>query len=140
MMQGGTITGACLHGAMAQCDSCGRTCCLDHARIDRYGDATCYVCCAEISQLKQRQRAANQQGAGPGAAQADDEKELTWARRKLGVNKNTPWPEVAQAYRKQSAKWHPDRHRTEAKKRDAEAKFKDIQRAFELLKKTEEAA
>lgn len=43
--------------------------------------------------------------------------------------------EIKSAYKKAALKWHPDRHSgsTEEKKKEAEAKFKEIGDAFELL-------
>jgi DnaJ-class molecular chaperone len=43
--------------------------------------------------------------------------------------------EIKTCYRKAALKWHPDRHSTadEAKKKEVEAKFKEIGDAYELL-------
>jgi hypothetical protein len=136
---------ACPRPAVAACDACGRPCCLDHARIDQWGDAICYACCWEIGQQKRSERAA---GGGPHAHaqpphehahahQAPNqpppipEKELTWARRTLGVKKSDEWADVQSAYKRLLAKWHPDRHPNDAA--TAEKKFKDVRRAFDLL-------
>lgn len=133
---------ACPRPAIAACDACGRPCCLDHARIDQWGDAICYACCWEAQQRKQAERAAaagRAQGQPPPnqAAAPIPEKELTWARRTLGVKKTTEWEEVRTAHRRMSAKWHPDRHPGDGYAA-AEQKFKDVQRAFELLSKERE--
>jgi len=135
----------CPRPAIAACDACGRPCCLDHARIDQWGDAICYACCWEAQQRKHVERMAAAAGARP-HAHADQappdpppvpEKELTWARRTLGVKKATEWEEVRVAHRRLSAKWHPDRHPGDGYAA-AEQKFKDVQRAFELLTKERE--
>jgi len=47
----------------------------------------------------------------------------------LGVNKNASEAEIKTAYRKQALKWHPDRN----KSAEATAKFKEINKAFEVL-------
>ncbi len=47
----------------------------------------------------------------------------------LGVKKNAPAPEIKSAYRKQALKWHPDRNKTP----DAEKRFKEVTRAYEVL-------
>lgn len=49
----------------------------------------------------------------------------------LGVSKNADENELKKAYRKQAMKWHPDKNQDN--KATAEAKFKDISEAFEVL-------
>jgi len=139
--QGGMPVAPCPRAAIAACDVCGEPCCLDHARIDQYGDAICYLCVAEAFRVRQAQKA---QGVGPGATGQPGPRpaegatgemiarELAWARKTLGVKKATPWDDVRQAHRKLSAKWHPDRSEGD------EAKFKEVQRAFDLLGKERE--
>ncbi|QQG44643.1 MAG: DnaJ domain-containing protein [Candidatus Roizmanbacteria bacterium] len=47
----------------------------------------------------------------------------------LGVDKKASADEIKSAYRKQALKWHPDRN----KEAGAEAKFKEINKAYEVL-------
>jgi len=47
----------------------------------------------------------------------------------LGVNKGASDQEIKSAYRKQALKWHPDRNKSS----EAAAKFKEINKAFEIL-------
>lgn len=47
----------------------------------------------------------------------------------LGVSKNASISEIKTAYRKQALKWHPDKN----KSAEAESKFKEINKAFEIL-------
>lgn len=47
----------------------------------------------------------------------------------LGVSKNASDQEIKTAYRKQALKWHPDRNKSP----EANAKFKEINKAFEVL-------
>lgn len=137
---------ACPRPAIAACDVCQQPCCLDHARIDQYGDAICYLCCIEAIRRRQAESAgepppgrrgpAGQSGhaghAHPGGPPPVPDKELAWARKTLGVKKATEWEDVRSAHRKMSAKWHPDRHQGDGYAA-AEQKFKDVQRAFALL-------
>ena len=53
----------------------------------------------------------------------------------LGVDKNASDDEIKKAFRKLSMKWHPDRHAndSEAEKKAAEEKFKDIAEAYGVL-------
>ena len=53
----------------------------------------------------------------------------------LGVARNADAAALKKAYRKQAMKWHPDKHssESEAKKAQAEEKFKDVAEAFEVL-------
>ena len=50
----------------------------------------------------------------------------------LGVKRDASEDEVKKAYRKLALKWHPDRHK-DGKKDKAEAKFKRISEAYEVL-------
>jgi DnaJ-class molecular chaperone len=47
----------------------------------------------------------------------------------LGVSKNASESEIKTAYRKQALKWHPDRNKTS----EANGKFKDVTKAYEVL-------
>ncbi len=49
----------------------------------------------------------------------------------LGVGKNATPEELKSAYRKQAVRWHPDKHA--ADKKVAEAKFKEINEAYQVL-------
>ncbi len=51
----------------------------------------------------------------------------------LGVDKNANAAEIKAAYRKLALKWHPDRNKT----KEAEAKFKEINEAYEILSSPE---
>ena len=53
----------------------------------------------------------------------------------LGVSKTASDDEIKKAYRKLAITLHPDRfaNATDKEKKDAEAKFKEINRAYEVL-------
>jgi curved DNA-binding protein len=57
----------------------------------------------------------------------------------LGVARDASADEVKKAYRKQALKWHPDRHE-EGKRDEAEAKFKQVSEAYEVLSDAEKRA
>src|SRR5271168_759062 len=54
----------------------------------------------------------------------------------LGVKRNADAEEVKRAYRKLARKYHPD----VSKERNAEAKFKDVQEAYEVLRDSDKRA
>lgn len=49
----------------------------------------------------------------------------------LGINKSASDAEIKSAYRKAALQWHPDKHPTN--KEEAEAKFKEINEAYQVL-------
>ena len=53
----------------------------------------------------------------------------------LGVSKNASEQEIKKAYRKSAMKYHPDKfsNSSEAEKKDAENKFKEVNEAYEIL-------
>ena len=54
----------------------------------------------------------------------------------LGVSRGAPAEEIKRAYRKLARRYHPD----VSKEKNAEAKFKDVQEAYEVLKDPEKRA
>ena len=48
----------------------------------------------------------------------------------LGINKSASAAEIKKAYRKKAMKYHPDRN---ADDKEAEAKFKEVSEAYEVL-------
>jgi len=51
----------------------------------------------------------------------------------LEVSKSATLEEIKKAYRQQALKWHPDKHTGEEKQK-AEARFKEVNQAYEVLK------
>ena len=60
----------------------------------------------------------------------------------LGVDRNASEEQIKAAYKKLALKWHPDRHanESEAKKKEAEEKFKEIAEAYAVLSDEEKKA
>lgn len=56
----------------------------------------------------------------------------------LGVEPGCSDSELRSAYRKRSAKWHPDRHPNNTE--EAERRFKKVQAAYETMQRAREAA
>lgn len=126
---------ACPRPAVAACDVCDGPCCLDHARIDALGDAICYRCCIEAIRARQQREVPPPQGrAQPPPPPGPSPDQIEWARHVLGVKSTDTWEVVRKAHRTLSAKWHPDHHQG-AGYSAAEAKFKEIQQAFDVLTK-----
>ena len=51
----------------------------------------------------------------------------------LGVDRNAPDDEVKKAYRRLSRKYHPDANINNPHKEEAEAKFKEVQQAYQQI-------
>lgn len=133
----GAPVGPCVRAAVGVCEVCQAPCCLDHSRIDQYGDAICYLCIAEAIRAK---RGAAGERPPPAQKPRPSAQDVRWARRVLDVKADTDWEEVRRQHRKLSAKWHPDVHTGEKAKAKAEEKFKELQRAFEVLDKARQEA
>jgi hypothetical protein len=132
----------CDRSAIGACDVCGNACCLGHARIDQFGDAICFVCItAAIKTNGRRPIPPNQrQHAPPIGKQGPTYEQLALARKILKVKVGAEWSEIEGSYKSLLRKYHPDRQRTPEKKADAEAKFKAVRAAYDLLKSTQEKA
>lgn len=160
MYRAGEMIGDCTNFAVAQCDVCGAPCCLDHCRVDQYGDAICYLCCMGAVEARRKRQhhehthehhhhgSASEGGHaywGPKGAPAPETPEqqqaaLRAAYRMLGVSRSASDEELKAALRKQLAKWHPDRQKSEKRKLESEKRFKEIQDAYRLIEKSRAAA
>lgn len=60
----------------------------------------------------------------------------------LGVNKNATQEEISKAYKKKAMLYHPDRQygKSEAEKKEAEEKFKEVAEAYDVLNSPEKKA
>ena len=126
----------CARHAVALCMLCGRSTCLEHSFIDRAGEAICYVCASiALGQSRGHAQAAHQHQHQERIDPRTDERELVWARRTLKITAQATLDEAHARHRKLSAQWHPDRYTTDKQKADAERRFKDIQRAWDIVRK-----
>jgi len=150
LYRGGVHLGSCSESAVTVCDVCGRSACLNHCRVDQFGDAICYGC---IFEAMRRRDAAGQappanRGRTPwdrGGPQQPQEPEvgapdaeqaaLKAAYRLLGVRPSATDDELKGALKRKLARWHPDRFKTEAKKSEAEKQFKEAQAAYEVIRR-----
>jgi hypothetical protein len=128
-------TGHRCHGAaIAHCVGCKKPTCLTHAFVDGSGEAVCFACVTELIAHKGVAGPAHgSNGARPPTP--SNPKDVAWARRLFKVKASASWSDVRAAHRKLSARWHPDKVQDATGKAKAEEKFKELGRAFEILKK-----
>src|SRR5690606_40843626 len=58
----------------------------------------------------------------------------------LGVSKNASANEIKKAYRKAAIQFHPDKAKGEEQKKEFEAKFKQVNKAYDVLKDPQKKA
>ena len=121
-----TARRACTRHAVALCSVCVRPTCLEHAFINRMGEAICYVCATAAM--------PNRAAPPPIDPTRARQKELQWARQRLKVTASATLDEIRRAHRKLSGELHPDKFHTERERAQAEKRFKDVQRAYDLLR------
>lgn len=151
-MQRGHKQGDCENLGIAQCVVCRRPCCLQHAHIDQFADAICYLCVSDAMQVVpgvQRERSRQQAapppprgqrpppggGAPPPRQKPGPSPEVVAAAfAALGLRRGAKWEAVKQAHRKLSALNHPDKAKGARAKAAAEARYIEIQKALDVLK------
>jgi hypothetical protein len=114
----------CAARATGMCACCGRPVCLHHAMISRDADLLCAPCFAVA-----RKHAVPFVAAPP----APETNDLERAFRVLGVSEDASDDEVRRAYRDKLRRNHPDVKRSDAAKARAEAKFKEIRSAWDVV-------
>lgn len=154
----GQREGDCENIGIAVCVVCRRPCCLQHAHIDQHADAICYLCVADAVQVVpevQRQRARQERGADappppprggrpppgnappPGAKPGPAPEAVAAALSALGLRRGAKWDAVKTAHKKLSGANHPDKFQSKGARARAaaEARYVEIQKAFDLLKR-----
>lgn len=142
----------CANLGIAVCVCCKRPCCLQHAHIDQYADAICYLCVADAVQVVppvQRERGRQQQPAGGARQREAPPRDTPPPRQKkpgpspqavaaayatLGLLPGSKWDAVKKAHRKLLAANHPDKAKGARGREAAQARFVEIQNAFDVLK------
>lgn len=125
------VAHVCLNASVLECLVCHRPICIRHAFIDSSGEGVCFPCVG--GQMHATGHVPKDHEPAKSNGKPDGE-EIGWARKTLKVKASASWDDVRAAWRKQSAKHHPDRVQDDDAKIKAEAKFKDVQKAFEMLK------
>lgn len=116
----------CRNTAVAGCHVCHELTCLAHSFVNVVGETVCYGCVARMAALAQDQRLHAER------QKREREASLIRAREVLGVSPKAPWKKIHSAYRRRAKETHPDRG-------GSEAKFKEVQEAYELLKAEHES-
>lgn len=127
----------CDETAALVCASCRRFSCLAHSFVSWRGEALCWKCAAGAVAAAARARGdaprTNSAGGGPPPPRQSQADKTRFCLRVLGLEPGASWEEVASAFRKLGAKWHPDRADA-AQKAEYEEKFKRISEAYHALK------
>lgn len=129
----GVPVGSCDHVALENCLLCHRPVCLNHAFVDSQGEAICYLCAVTLKQghapgqSPPQDPFRGQAAPPPPDAREEARQKAWWARGVLGVQEGVPWEVVKKQHRTLSAQHHPD-------KGGDENRFKDVQKAFDMLK------
>lgn len=147
VMRRGKVVGECERFGVAACDVCHRPTCLNHGRIDQHGDIICYICVGDAQQVVPAHQRARREAAPrdqqerqarqkpPAGKPPPTPGEILAAKQMLGLMPDATWDQVKKARKNLLAQNHPDKHKSERAKAVAGARFKEIQVAYELLKR-----
>lgn len=124
--ENGYPVGPCTQHALETCLVCQSPVCLSHAFIDgQQGDAVCYLCVVKMRGGEPKKAAEEPTKVDP---KAEAIQKAWWARGVLGVQEGVSWEAVKKQHRALSAQYHPDRSGGD------EQRFKDVQKAYDMLK------
>lgn len=141
----------CTLPSIAACGVCRRPTCLNHSLVNVAGDAICYACAVDAIRASQGAAPA---GAPPGppprgappvepppsdprsdprpADEIPIDVRFARARKVLRVKQRATWAEIEVSYKALLRKHHPDRNPQD--RAGAEARFKAVRAAYDLLK------
>lgn len=110
----------CKASAVVPCVACGEPTCLTHGFFNFEAEGVCYEC------------------ADPRVVEKLDPK-VESAFEVFGLDADAELSEVSARYKKLAAEHHPDRKKGSVAKKKAEAKMKELNGAYAILKKHFEA-
>lgn len=119
------VMDGCDGDAVLYCMCCGAPVCLAHAHLSFRAEGICDQCVSDAMAAKQR----GPQQRGPSA------EDIRSAFRSLGLKQNASWAKVQRAHRELAAKFHPDRARSDEDRLVMEARSKQINAAFDTLRR-----
>lgn len=125
------VMGGCEGEAVLLCMACLKPVCLAHIHMSHRAEGICDQCVRQVLQAHGRPCGAPGWG---GQTRAPGELEIRQALRKLGLTKSATLEEIHKAHRKLAAQFHPDRGTTDQERAELEAKAKDINAAYEMLR------
>ena len=142
--------GSCPNRAEGRCAVCGRNVCLPHAAVSMDADLVCAACCSYARQHAPRFErppedappnawAPGGQRPPPQQPQEIDPRAVAEAYRTLGVDPDVSQEDLDKRVKELRVKHHPDRVKTDKAKANAEAKFKKIGQAYDLVMKARAA-
>jgi hypothetical protein len=133
----------CHAPAIGACGFCRRPVCLHHALIGQNADLVCSACLSDYMRIVQERGGAPAGvGSAPEPPRSPAEQEMLDRRRylkALGLREPVSWAIIHSAFRKKAARYHPD-HAKPGKRAEAEAKFKQINEAYQWLRSRYEKA
>jgi DnaJ-domain-containing protein 1 len=101
------------------------------------GKAICFAC---VGRAERSWGNGQQREVPPPAPAVDSAEERKRYLKELGLKDPTDEREIKAAFRKLSARHHPDKARTESSRRKAEAKYKRITEAYSWLMQNHQRA
>ena len=142
--------GRCSGQATGRCAVCGRNVCLPHCAMSMDADLICAACCGYARQHAPRferppedvpPNAWGPSGQNPPPQQPPelDPRAVAEAYKALGVEPDVSDDDLKRRLRDLQVKHHPDRVKTAKAKANAEAKFKQIGAAYDLVMKARAA-
>ena len=142
--------GSCSNRAEGRCFVCGRNVCLPHATVSMDADLFCVICAGFARQHAPRFERPPEdappnawepgQGRPPPPQQEIDPRALAEAYKTLGVKPDVSQEDLDKRVKELRVKHHPDRVKSAKAKASAEAKFKAIGVAYDLVNKARASA
>jgi len=134
----------CRRASASTCFGCGKPVCLEHAFVGSDSTLVCWECMrvGVNTAVKGRKHSEHQpppenwnwdNSAAP-SPEEQQKKDIGWAYATIGVAETATDDEIKSAYRKASAKWHPDRAKDPQEAKSHAEMFKSIQLAMQTIR------